>query len=110
MDISELIKDSALFGGNVPNNRFKEAEEYLKKAKQLMDAQKPIKMKFKDAPIGARFNFIGDDKPKETYIKIHEFGDGLVAQWDGNVKGHQSLCCWLDKENGYDFDSLISVI
>jgi len=29
-----------------------------------------IKMKFKDAPIGARFNFIGDDAPKDIYVKI----------------------------------------
>ena len=32
-----------------------------------------MKMKFKDAPIGARFNFIGDDAPKDVYVKIHAY-------------------------------------
>jgi hypothetical protein len=34
-----------------------------------------IKMKFKDAPIGARFNFIGDDDPKDIYVKIHTYNE-----------------------------------
>lgn len=69
-----------------------------------------IKMKFKDAPIGARFNFIGDDAPKDVYVKINAHGNGLVVKWNGNVEGYQSHCCWLDEENGYDFDTLIDVI
>ena len=69
-----------------------------------------IKMKFKDAPIGARFNFIGDDVPKDIYVKIHAYDDGLVVKWNGNVEGYQSHCCWLDEENGYDFDTEILVL
>ena len=69
-----------------------------------------IKMKFKDAPIGARFNFIGDDAPKDAYVKINAYGNGLVVKWDGNIEGHQSHCCWLDEENGYDFDTLIELV
>lgn len=72
--------------------------------------QEVIRMKFKDAPIGARFHFIGDDVPKEVFVKIHDYDDGLVVQWNGNVQGHQSHCCWLDKENGYDFDTEIELI
>ena len=69
-----------------------------------------IKMKFKDAPIGARFNFIGDDASKDVYVKINAYDDGLVVEWNGNVEGHQSHCCWLDEENGYDFDTEILVL
>ena len=69
-----------------------------------------IIMKFKDAPIGARFNFIGEEAPKEVYVKIQAYGDGLIVKWEGNVKGHQSHCCWLDKEHGYDFDTEIELL
>lgn len=69
-----------------------------------------IIMKFKDAPIGARFKFIEDDSPKQTFVKINEIGRGLIVEWNGNVKGHQSHCCWVDKENGYDFDSEIELV
>jgi hypothetical protein len=68
-------------------------------------------MKFKDAPIGARFHFIEDnDTLKDVYVKIHAYDDGLIVKWNGNVQGHQSHCCWIDKENGYDFDTEIELI
>ena len=66
-----------------------------------------IIMKFKDAPIGARFKFT--EESKDVYVKINEHGRGLVVKWNGNVAGHQSHCCWIDKENGYDFDTNILV-
>lgn len=69
-----------------------------------------IRMKFKDAPIGARFHFIDENLPKEVYVKIHDYERGLVVQWNGNVKGRQSHCCWLDEENGIDFDTEIELI
>lgn len=69
-----------------------------------------MEMKFKDAPIGARFTFIGNDTPKDVYVKIHSHDDGLIVKWNGNVVGHQSHCCWLDEENNYDFDTIIDVI
>ncbi len=69
-----------------------------------------IKMKFKDAPIGARFNFIGNDATKDVYVKINAYDDGLVVKWNGNVEGYQSHCCWLDEESGYDFDTLIELV
>ena len=70
-------------------------------------------MKFKDAPIGARFKFISVNNkrvPKDVYVKIHAMEDGLVVKWNGNVEGYQSHCCWLDEENGYDFDTEIELI
>lgn len=68
-------------------------------------------MKFRDAPIGARFHFIEDDiLKKDVYVKIHAYDDGLIVKWDGNVEGHQSHCCWLDEENGYNFDTEIELL
>jgi hypothetical protein len=67
-------------------------------------------MKFKDAPIGARFKFIGDDVPKDIYVKIHAYDDGLIVKWNGNIEYHQSHYCWLDEENGYDFDTEIELL
>ena len=71
---------------------------------------KNVIMKFKDAPIGARFNFIGDDMPKDVYVKLNDHDDGLIVKWNGNIEGRQSYCCWLDKENGIDFDTEIELI
>lgn len=67
-------------------------------------------MKFKDAPIGARFRFIGNDELTDVYVKIHAHTNGLVVKWNGNVQGHQSHCSWLDEENGYDFDTEIELV
>ncbi len=67
-------------------------------------------MKFANAPIGARFKFIGADAPKDIYVKIHGFKEGLVVKWNGNVEGWQSHCCWIDKENGYDLNTEIELI
>ncbi len=69
-----------------------------------------IKMKFKDAPIGARFKFIDGILPNDVYVKINDYNNGLVVQWNGNIKGIQSHCCWIDKENGIDFETVINVI
>lgn len=75
-----------------------------------IDKMGNIIMKFKDAPIGARFQFIGDDESKDIYVKIHANDNGLVVKWNGNVQGRQSHCCWLDEENGYDFDTEIELL
>ena len=65
-----------------------------------------VKMKFKDAPIGARF-IINND----IYVKINHYDNGLVVKWDGNIPTiHQSHCCWLDEGNGIDFDTEIELI
>lgn len=67
-------------------------------------------MKFKDAPIGARFKFMENVLPNNVWVKIHANGDGLIVKWNGNVEGRQSMCSWVDKENGYDFDTEIELI
>ena len=45
-------------------------------------------------------------------MKIHGNGNGngLIVKWNGNIPSHQSHCCWLDEENGYDFDTEIELI
>ncbi|WP_123910310.1 hypothetical protein [Flavobacterium covae] len=67
-----------------------------------------IIMKFKDAPIGARFHIISDKT--NVYVKIHAHNDGLIVKWNGNIRGHQSYYCWLDQANGYNFDTEIELI
>ena len=90
-----------------------DAETIIKQKNDLPENKQgpsPIRMKFKDAPRGARFHFIDNNLPKDIYVKIHDHGDGLVVKWNGNIQGHQSHCCWLDEENGYDFDTEIELI
>ena len=36
--------------------------------------------------------------------------DGLIVKWNGNVQGYQSHFCWIDEENGYNFDTEIELI
>lgn len=67
-------------------------------------------MKFKDAPIGARFKFKKPSNITDVYVKINAHGDGLVVKWNGNVQGYQSHCCWVDKENGIDFNTEIELV
>jgi len=71
-------------------------------------------MKFKDAPIGARFKYKDTDG---IWVKINSYpksqfedGNGLVVSWNGNIKGHQSFCCFSDEEAGVDFDTEIELI
>jgi len=73
-----------------------------------------VKMKFKDAPIGARFRY---PTQKTIWVKINSFpkgqfddGKGLIVEWNGNVKGHQSHCCFSDEECGIDFDTMVDLI
>lgn len=87
-----------------------EREQQAAKEKEAAAASDSVIMKFKDAPIGARFKFILNDGSEYVYVKIHAHDDGLIVKWDGNVKGHQSHCCWIDMGNGYDFDTEIELI
>lgn len=74
----------------------------------------PVKLKFKDAPIGARFKQPNSD---QVWVKINSYpaglrsdGLGLIAQWNGNVEGYQSFCCFVDEEAGVSFDTEIELI
>lgn len=41
-----------------------------------------LKMAFKDAPIGAKFKFIGESLPKDVYVKINSHDNGIVVKWN----------------------------
>ena len=71
-------------------------------------------MKFKDAPVGARFKYPNMDN---MWVKInsypkgmYESGNGLICQWNGNVEGFQSFCSFVDEENGIDFDTEVELV
>ncbi len=72
------------------------------------------KISFKDAPDGARFKY--PDR-NEIWVKINSHpksqfcdGNGLLARWNGNVKGYQSYCSFCDKESGIDFNTVIELV
>lgn len=73
-----------------------------------------IKMKFKDAPVGARFKYPNSDK---VWVKINSYpkgkfedGNGLICEWNGNVNGFQSFCSFVDEEEGIDFNTEVELI
>jgi hypothetical protein len=73
-----------------------------------------IKMKFKDAPVGARFIY---PNSKNIWVKINsnpkgQFTDGrgLVCQWNGNIQGRQSFCSFVDENEGVTFDTIVELI
>ena len=70
-----------------------------------------MKMKFSDAPVGARFRFL-HYKPERVYVKIHanQDTDGLIARWYGNEKRHQPHHSFADKELGITLDTEIELI
>ena len=75
-----------------------------------------IKMKFKDAPVGARFKYPNMDNEEDIWVKINSFpmgqnhdGNGLIVKWNGNIQGHQSHCCFVCEKNGIDFDTEIEL-
>lgn len=76
----------------------------IREIHELCEGIKPTKIKFKDAPIGSRFEFIG-----KKFVKVSDAGDGIICEWKGNVEGRQSFCCWNDEENGIDFETEIEV-
>lgn len=78
--------------------------------------EETFKMKYKDAPYGARFKFPSDDID-EIFVKLpscrsspFEEDTGLIAKWNGNTSDWQSMCKWVDEENGYDFETIIELI
>ena len=73
-----------------------------------------MKMKFKDAPVGARFKYPNLDS---VWVKINSYpegrfsdGLGLICSWNGNVEGHQSYCSFIDENKGIDFNTEIELI
>lgn len=75
-----------------------------------------IKMKFKDAPVGARFIYPKMSK-EDVYVKINSFpksdfndGDGLIVKWNGNIEGFQGFCSFIDEESGIDFETEVELV
>jgi hypothetical protein len=73
-----------------------------------------VKMKFKDAPVGARFKYPKSDK---IWVKINSYpksqfndGYGLICSWNGNVTGFQSFCSFVEEESGIDFDTEVELV
>ncbi len=73
-----------------------------------------VKMKFKDAPLGARFKYPNMEK---IWVKINSYpkghfndGSGLIVEWKGNVEGHQSHCSFVDENNEIDFDTIVELV
>ena len=71
-------------------------------------------MKFKDAPVGARFKYPNSDK---IWVKINSYplsrfhdGLGLIIEWNGNVCGYQTSASFCDKECGIDFETEVELI
>jgi hypothetical protein len=86
---------------------------FLRKNNNL-DKMTNVKMKFKDAPIGARFKYPESDK---VWVKINSYkkgqfndGNGLICSWHGNVKGHQSFCSFIDEDAGFDFETEVELV
>lgn len=71
-------------------------------------------MKFKDAPIGARFRY---PNMETVWVKLnsypkgtHEDGNGLICQWNGNVEGFQSFCCFSDENVGVNYETEVELL
>ena len=100
-DLNALIQALQLCDGRCSDSR-----KYLN--------MENVKMKFKDAPIGARFKYPNMEK---IWVKINSYpkgqfndGNGLIVQWNGNVEGHQSHCSFVDENLGIDFDTVVELV
>ena len=65
-------------------------------------------MKFKDAPVGARFK----NEYGNIWVKLNSNlgGDGLVVRWMGNIEGSQQKAIWVSEEDGVTYDTEIELI
>ena len=75
---------------------------------------KAVKLKFKDAPVGARFKY---QNMETIWVKINsdpkgicESGNGLICKWNGNVEGYQSFCSFVDENEGINFDTIVELV
>lgn len=73
-----------------------------------------LKMKFRDAPIGARFKYPDSDT---VWVKLNSYpknqfndGNGLICSWNGNVDGFQKFCSFVDEKHGIDYDTVVELI
>ena len=76
-------------------------------------ANRKVFIKFKDAPVGARFKYPNKD---QIYVKINSYpkgitndGRGLICSWNGNVTGYQEFFCFSDDDK-YTFETEIELV
>lgn len=88
--------------------------EFMKAVNRYIESfqrkqMKKVKMKFKDAPVGARFKF---PNMETIWVKINSYpnGNGLIVQWNGNVEGDQTHCSFIDEDEGVDFDTVVELV
>ena len=68
-----------------------------------------IVMCFKDAPIGTRIRYPGDDE--NIWVVIETYGNGLIVKWEGlkpNI--YQSYCSFVDVDQEWSLESKVEVI
>ena len=89
-------------------------KDWKEELEEILKSQEKVKIKFKDAPIGARFTF---SDSKRVWVKINSYpkrdfndGIGLICSWNENTQEHQSFCCFVDEESGIDFETEIELI
>lgn len=64
-----------------------------------------MKIKFREVPIGGRINYCG-----KIWVVIENFGDGIVHQYTGEINKWQSICCFVDEEEGTTLDTEVDFI
>ena len=82
-------------------------QQYSEKAIELGSQVDTIVMCFKDAPIGTRIRYPGDDE--NIWVVIETYGMGLIVKWEGlkpNI--YQSYCSFVDQE--WSLESKVEVI
>jgi hypothetical protein len=54
---------------------------------------------------------------KTVWVKIDSYTkglfserNGLIVKWNGNIKGHQIFCSFIDEDEGIDFDTVVELI
>lgn len=64
-----------------------------------------MKTKFKDAALGSVYYV----QKKHPYVILQTYGDGLVASVRDEPLFRQSLCCFVDEEDGISLDTEIEI-
>lgn len=62
-------------------------------------------LKFKDVPIGGRIDYAS-----RTWVVLENYGYGLLRHYTGIGGEHNSVCCFVDEENGITLDTEVNFI
>lgn len=96
-----------IFPGLKPNSLSITGDEVAKKYyhKKYRQSRKRTVMRFKDLPVGARFNYPDSN---ETWVVIQPFGNGLIAKWEGIIPRYrQSICSFVDDDWSLDSEVFV---